>query len=61
MTLITRVGIESWVAIERADGKDQEMIKELESELYQGVDAAAVQHWKFPTTLDMGRLTVPQS
>jgi hypothetical protein len=48
MTLITRMGVESWFAIEQAHGKEQEIIRELENQLRDRVDTAAVQHWKIP-------------
>ena len=51
MTLITRLGIENWFAIEQADGKDQEVIKELGDQLHDCVDTSFAQQWKAPVML----------
>ncbi len=48
MTLITRIGIENWFAIERADGKDLDIVKELANQLHGCVDQAAAEQWKAP-------------
>lgn len=48
MTLVTRVGIESWFDLEQDDGQDQRIIKELGDQLHDCVDTTAVQHWRYP-------------
>lgn len=50
LMLITRMGIENWLAVERADGKDQDMVNELENQLHGCIDSSVAQHWKIPTT-----------
>jgi Nucleolar pre-ribosomal-associated protein 1 len=49
MTLITRMGIENWFAIEEADGKEPAIIKEVGLMLQDHIDVSATEHWKFPT------------
>jgi Nucleolar pre-ribosomal-associated protein 1 len=51
LTLISRMGIESWFAIEQANGKDQETIEEVGTWLNDHVDTAAAQQWRIPTAL----------
>lgn len=53
MTLITRTGIESWLAIEQADGKDDDFVKQLGDQLLDRTDSAAVHQWKVPTDLSL--------
>ena len=55
MTLLTRMGVESWFAIKKVDGKDFDVIKALENNLHDCIDRRAAQQWKFPiasTTID---------
>lgn len=48
MTLITRIGMESWIAVEEADGKALEVIKRLRDQLLHSTAAAVVNQWKVP-------------
>jgi Nucleolar pre-ribosomal-associated protein 1 len=49
MTLTTRMGIENWLAIERVDGKEQAIIKEIGPLLQEHIDVSAAQDWKLST------------
>lgn len=48
MTLVTRMGIESWLAITEVDGKDVDIIQALDSNLHDCIDREAAQQWKWP-------------
>lgn len=56
MTLITRLGIENWFAIQKADGKDEVIMKEIGQRLWENVDVGAAQQWRHPTTLTLDAL-----
>jgi Nucleolar pre-ribosomal-associated protein 1 len=51
LVLVTRVGIENWLAIAQITGEDQSIFKELGEQLRGCVDSADVQNWKIPGTL----------
>jgi nucleolar pre-ribosomal-associated protein 1 len=54
MTLITRMGIESWFAIKQADDMDRELIMAIEDQMHDRIDRTAAQQWRIPsaTTLE---------
>lgn len=49
MTLVTRMGLLSWLDIVATVSKNEESMTALKRQLYQNVDAAAVRAWKAST------------
>jgi nucleolar pre-ribosomal-associated protein 1 len=47
MTLVTRVGILSWLAVSHTADKDEEkMMEAVSTQLHQSIDTAAIQSWR---------------
>jgi Nucleolar pre-ribosomal-associated protein 1 len=50
MTLITRVGIESWFETEQEDRRNKEIINGLEETMDDSIDREAAQQWRLPVS-----------